>query len=213
MRHAERYALLSGEKIWPHDADQRSLIDGLRGDAMRRRRLKQAAQKIQELHFDAFLAFIDALIRNFPAEARQLLVLVAKTASENSLIFNAVQILREYDDFSQEEEIEITRRCDDETLFELYHESTYDCLVDTGIWEDRLPRKIHRSFDHVALREVKTIDDLEFSGGPAVSFTASVKLVVDGHSFDPEEPSGSDTFYCTVNGYLTDDGIDIESVA
>jgi hypothetical protein len=82
MRHAERYALLSGEKIWPHDADQRSLIDGLRADAMRRRRLKQAAQKIQELHFDAFLAFRDALIRNFPAEAR--LVLVAKTTSENS---------------------------------------------------------------------------------------------------------------------------------
>jgi hypothetical protein len=212
MRHAERYALLSGEKIWPHDEDQRSLIDGLRSDAMRRRRLKQAAQKIQKLHFDAFLAFIDALIRNFPAEAMQLLVLVAKTTPENSLIFNAVQILREYDDFSQEEEIEITRRCDDETLFELYHELAYDCLSDTGIWEDRLPRKVHRSFDHVILRDVKRIDDLEFSGGHAVSFTACVNLVVDGHSSDPGEPSGTDTFSCTVSGCLTDDGIDIESV-
>lgn len=46
MRHSERYALLSGEKIWPHDEDQRGLIDGLRGDATRRRRMKQAAQKI-----------------------------------------------------------------------------------------------------------------------------------------------------------------------
>ena len=70
--------------------------------------MKQAAQKIQKLDFDAFLAFIDALIRNFPAEARQLLVLVAKTTSRKFLIFNAVQILREYDNFSQEEEIEIT---------------------------------------------------------------------------------------------------------
>jgi hypothetical protein len=212
MRHAERYALLSGERIWPHDEDQRALIDGLKRDATRRRRLKRAAQTIQKLHFDAFLAFVDALIRNFPTEARQLLVLVAKTTPENSLIFNAVQILREYDDFSQEEEIEITRRCDYETLFELYHESTHEFLGDTGIWEDRLPREAHRSFDHVVLQDVKRVDDLEFSGGDSVSFTARVDLVVDGQSSDPEEPSGTGTFSCTVSGYLTDDGIEIESV-
>ena len=142
-----------------------------------------------------------------------MLVLVAKTTPENSLIFNAVQILREYEDFSQEEEIEITRRCDHETLFELYHESTYEFLWDTGIWEDRLPREVHRSFDHVVLQDVKRVDDLEFSGGDSVSFTARVDLVVDGHSSDPEEgPSGTDTFSCTVSGYFTDYGIEIESV-
>jgi hypothetical protein len=140
-----------------------------------------------------------------------LLVLVAKTTPENSLIFNAVQILREYDNFSQEEEIEITRRCDDETLFELYHESVYDGL-DTAILADRLPREVHRSFDHFVLRDIERVDDLEFSGGDAVTFTALVHLLVDGHSFDSEEPPGTSTFYCTVSGHLTDDGIEIESV-
>jgi hypothetical protein len=210
MRHAERYALLSGERIWPHDEDQRALIDGLKIDATRRRRLKQAAQKIQELHFDAFLAFVDALIRNFPTEARQLLVLVAKTTPENSLTFNAVQILREYDDFSQEEEIEITRRCDYETLFELYHQSTYEFLGDPGVWKYRLPRRAHRSFDHIAY--VDKIEDLEFSGGDSVSFTAGVRFVLEGHSSDPGEPWRTDTYSVTVSGYLTDDGIEIESV-
>jgi hypothetical protein len=36
--------------------------------------------------------------------------------------------------------------------------------------------------------------------------------VVDGHSSDPEAPSEASTFYCTVSGYLTDDGSDIGSV-
>lgn len=136
-----------------------------------------------------------------------MLIRVAKTTHENSLIFNAVQILREYDDFHQEEEIEITKRCDNETLFELYHTSIFDRLDDPMIWEDRLPDKVYQS-----LQAVKRIDDLEISGGDRISFTARVDLVVEGHSSDPEEPPGTDTFYCTVSGYLTDDGIDIASV-
>ena len=75
-----------------------------------------------------------------------------------------------------------------------------------------MPREAYRSFDHVVLQDVKRVDDLEFSGGNFVSFTARVDLVVDGHSSDPEEPSGTGTFSCTVSGYLTDDGIEIELV-
>jgi Restriction endonuclease len=165
--HEERVALLSGEKIWPHDKDQQNLINTLNIDLIRRRFifLKSAAQIAQHLQFEAFLAFVDALIRNFPTEARQLLVMVTKITPENSLAFNAVQILREYEDFSQDEEIEITKRCDRETLFELYHESTYEFLSDARIWADRLPTEAHRSFDQAVLQYIKRLDDLEFSGG------------------------------------------------
>ena len=90
--------------------------------------------------------------------------------------------------------------------------STHDFLFDPGLLENHLPSRAYGSFDHIVAQDVKRVDDLEFSGGDSVTFTAQVDLLVEGHPFDPKEPRETDTFSCTVRGYLTDDGIEIESI-
>jgi hypothetical protein len=118
--------------VWPHDADQAALIDDLKQDAVHR--IPRAAERLQGLHFDAFMAFMDQLIRNFPKQATQLLRVVARNASDGGVVYNTIEMLRETDDFTLEDELEITRKCDSDTLFDLYQDVAHEILEDTSVW-------------------------------------------------------------------------------
>jgi Restriction endonuclease len=211
VSHYERASELAGSKVWPHDAELVSIIDNIAIKVVSRGGIPDAAEKIRDLHFDAFVAFIDRLIRNFPENAKQLLRVVGKNTSDGAVIFNVVEILRETDDFDLEQELEITRKCDPDTLFELYGEMTLDILQDVGTWDWRLPGDIERFADKIVVESAK-IDDLEFCGGDAVNLSARLTLVVFGHSSNPEEPSRRDSFSYNIIGYWLPDGIEIESM-
>jgi hypothetical protein len=212
MSYAERMSLVTGENVWPHDKDQQILIDKLNQYATERSDLKRAAEIIQELHFDAFMAFIDALVRNFPLRAERLLRSIAKTATDMGVCYNSIEILREANNFSLEDEIEITRRYDSDTLFELYHELAHQILEDTGVWDWRLPNDIQQFADNVELLSAR-LDDLEFLGEEAVCLRAHLRLMVRGTSSDPEEPSpGKDEFSYNIEAHFEADGIEIESI-
>lgn len=77
VSRSERLAQLDGGRVWPSDPDQRRIIDRLKIHSVDPHGLDKAVDRLTELHYDAFVAFMDALIRNFPAEARRVLAAAA----------------------------------------------------------------------------------------------------------------------------------------
>jgi hypothetical protein len=207
---SEREKNLAGGSIWPHDEEQAKLIDELAPKLVRRTGIPAAVEQIELLDFDAFTSLVDRLIRNFPDRAKQLLRVLARRSQDSAIVFNAIEILRESDDFSLDRELEITKRCDPDTLFELYRDMTYDSLQDVGAWNWRLPSEVERYDDNVEV-ESATIEDLEFEGGDAINLSARLTLEVSGSSSDPCRPSRGRTSF-DVKGYWLYDGIEIESI-
>jgi hypothetical protein len=84
----DREALLSGDAVWPHDADQLAIINGLTAGLMkswwRKDRFHRVVKEAEGLHFDAFISFCDALIRNFPKIAVDFLKAVASPVGMGS---------------------------------------------------------------------------------------------------------------------------------
>lgn len=211
MSYNERLSLLSGDKVWPHDLDQAILINELRQYAVRADQ-RRAVEKVQQLHFDAFMAFADSLVRNFPQYAEKLLRSVAQRSTDSAVCYNVIEILREADAFSLEDEIEITRSYDSDTLFYLYHDLAHEILEDTKVWDWRLPPEVQSLDDKVELLGVN-VEDLEFSGGDSVSLNARVRLTVQGNSFDPDIPStGERHFSYNFEAHFESDGIDIDRI-
>ena len=212
VSRSERLAQLDGTRVWPADPDQRRIIDRLKMHAIDRHGLDRAIDRLTELHYDAFVAFMDALIRNFPTDARRLLAAAAEASHDDGFLFNAIDMLREFDDFSPYDEIELARRCDPDTLHEMYRDTVVDGLMETSRFMGHMPPSILRTDDDVHLGDV-SVSKVEFAGGRDIRFTASVKLAVSGYSLDPEQPpAGQTTFSCTVRGYLTGGGVEIDQL-
>jgi hypothetical protein len=208
---------LAGERVWPHDTDQQNTIDALRMFAVRRAPRAHTFPLLEELDFDAFIAFIDQLIRNFPSRAKELLVAFGKSTNDNAKLFNSIEILREDDDFDLNQEIEITQRCDSETLFELYRDLIHQDLEDTSIWEGQLTSEMQRMADEVSVANA-SLEEVELTGGDGISFSAIVSLDLTGESQGPYGPEGESwtsegTYSCKVTGYLSGDGFKIESIS
>jgi hypothetical protein len=210
ISYADRYACLAGATVWPHDADQQNKIETLRMFAVRPAR-RRALDLLEELDFDAFIAFIDQFIRNFPTRAKELLVAFAKDTNDNAKLFNSIEILREDDDFDLNQEIEITQRCDSETLFELYRDMIHQDLSDKDNWIDHLTVEMRSMADEVSV-DSAILDDVEFQGGDGISFKATLVLDLQGVSYDRdgEVSGGNQTFYGHASGSLTGDGFEIE---
>ena len=206
--HAERLALLSGKTVWPHDADQHALIDEL---ATSWRHVPSIEKVINSLHFDAFMSFADALIRNFPKRAVRFLKIIAQISNDNGVIYNAIEMLRESGSFTLEEELKITSKCDSDTLFELYNQMAHDALYDTGAWDDRLPKEIRMLSDCITIDNID-VDELIFSGGEGVYVSARVRIKVTGSPYDPDEAPAQGRFTCNVGAYFDRNGLVIDSV-
>ncbi len=211
ISHAERYARLEGKNVWPHDIKQQNVIDTLRMFAIRSPR-RHTIDLLNELDFDPFIAFFDQMIRNFPRQAKNLLIAFGRDTSDNARLFNVVEILRENDDFDMEQEIEITQKCDSETLFELYGGLMHQELQDTSFWESNLTPEMQRFADRVYVSNAR-LEEIDLAGGDGVSFDSIVSVFVEGVSNDPEEMSpGQDSFHCRVKGYLMDGGVAIDEI-
>jgi hypothetical protein len=208
----ERLTLLSGSNVWPHDTSQQVIIDELKGHVLNRWGTRRAAEKIQEFEFDAFMAFADSLSRNFPRKAMKFLKDVAQTSHDGGVVYNAVEMLRENDEFTLAEEVEIARQCDRETLFELYQQMAHDILSDSGTWDQRLPEQIERFANDVEMVDTE-VDDLDFSGGDALCVTARVSMRIRGSSPDPNEPPVEGDFSYIVEAHFEGDGLEIDSIA
>lgn len=199
----ERVASLDGAKVWPHDADQQRIIDQLRQMIVGGRSPHPAStKKWGELHFDALSAFADQLIRTFPELAYKHLLSYAQATEDSAIIFNLIGILREFDQFSNELEYEIAARCDEETLWELYQDVVEEGLSDTSYWYGQLPSQVERFHEEIEIIDIK-VDELQFSGGDAVSFNAILRFDVKGGTDDGEHgySSDRDTFTYAVSGY------------
>jgi hypothetical protein len=201
--YVERVASLSGANVWPHDVDQQKLIDQLRPMIVGRKSTVATAQKLAELHFDAFLALADRLIRTFPKQAYDHLLLYAQTTEDGARIFNLIEILREFDEFSDDLELSVAARCDDETLWELYHEGVEEGLSEISYWNNRTPREIERFHEEIEIVDVE-VDDLQFSGGDAITFDAFLRFDVKGTTDEGEYGyhSSRNTFTYGISGYL-----------
>jgi hypothetical protein len=211
VSYEERSKQISGLTVWPHDADQIEAIDKIAAE-LRFNKFQDAAAKLEQLHFDAFVVLVDRLIRNFPDQARSVLKEVARVSTDSGVLYNVIEALREDPDFGLEEELEITRRFDYETLHELYHDLTKEMLEEKNVWNWRLPTDALLHDDHVELESV-SVHDLEFSGGDAVSVAGRVRLTVNGWTVVPErDNAGTATFDHWFAGYWLPDGIEIEKI-
>jgi hypothetical protein len=168
-------------------------------------------KKWGELHLDALLAFVDQLIRTFPVKAYEHLLAYAQETEESAIIFNLIEVLREFDQFSNELEYEIAARCDEETLWELYQDVVEESLSDTSYWHGRLPSQIERFHEEIEIMNIK-VEELQFSGGDAVSFNAVLQFDVKGTTDEDEYgySSGRDTFTYAVTGYPKGSGVVID---
>jgi hypothetical protein len=130
----ERYVLLSGNKVWPHNVVQKNLIDTLKLTVIHRLNIQVHSDTIRKLSFDASMAFSHSLIYNFPTRAIPFLKNVVEISTEKYIIYNAIDMLRESGELSLKDELDITRRCDSDTLYELYYEQVHLILEDLASW-------------------------------------------------------------------------------
>jgi len=209
----ERFSLLSGSKVCPHDADQEALIDTLK--SVGRPRLSACVvpqATLDKLNFNAFMSFSDTLIRNFPTSAIEFLKASAETSTKDGIIYNAIEMLRESGMFTLADELKITRLCDSDTLYDLYYQKAHDTLNDPHVWNglaDGLRQTVLRPHDDVA--DVDIVD-LSFSGGSRVSVRASVSMNVLDDSDDSDESRPERTVLCKVDSHFDGFGLIIDSI-
>ncbi|MGJ4973447.1 restriction endonuclease [Bradyrhizobium sp. HKCCYLRH1073] len=213
--YAQRYASLSGENVWPHDTHQQKLINELRPLVVNQAATTASAQKLSELQFESFLAFADQLIRSFPNEAYVHLLYYATITEDSATIFNLIEILQEFDQFSLNLEHSIAARSDEETLWDLYHDVVEDRLWDKGYWWDGLPDELDRfnhEHDEIDITDID-VDHLQFRRGDSIKWNASVIFHMTGtltHS-DSELKSTETTFSYFVSGGLSSSDSEIPS--
>ena len=137
-----------------------------------------------------------------------------RMAEDSGRIYNLIEILREFDEFSDDLELSVAARCDEETLWELYREVVEERLSDTSYWNNRTPREIERFHEEIEIVDVE-VDDLQFSGGDAITFDASLRFNVKGTTDEGEYgyQSSRDTFTYRISGYLeTPSSVDITDI-
>ena len=137
---------------------------------------------------------------------------VAQSSNDGGVIYNAIELLRENDEFSLAEELEITRKCDNDTLFELYNDMVHDAFYDTGTWDRHLPREANRLADEIEIIEIR-VDELEISGGDSVCVSARISMSIKGHSSEPGESSVDHSLSYAVDAHFEHDELEIDSVA
>ena len=198
----ERVKSLRGVGVWPHDADQQKIIDQVVPWIIGRAPKDSTITKFRELHFDAFLALTDHLIRAFPHDAYTHLLRFAQTDDDSSRIYNLIGILREYDQFTDEIELSVAGRCDGETLWELYDDFVVESLREERYWDHHTLWEIERFHEYTEITDID-VDEVEFTGGDGVSFTALVHFDVSGSTDDGDDGySGRNTFTYLASGYL-----------
>jgi hypothetical protein len=207
----ERRALLAGSKVWPHDAKQLALIVELKTLVFRRAQMGLAIEKLPNLQLDAFMSFCDTLIRNFPKQAGVFLRVVAQRSTDGMILYNTIEMLRETDDFWPPEELEITRKYTGDVLFQLYQQEAMEYLHGTGRWTDWLPSEAHRLGENFEIVDIY-VDDLDFSGGEAVCFTASVSMKLRDASFSPEVEPAEEHIFISIKAHFHHGGLEIDSI-
>jgi hypothetical protein len=201
----ERWELLSGSKVWPHDADQQVIIDTVKADVGRWWDQGRLADNIGGLHFDAFMSFCDALIRNFPVLAIRFLKAAAETANDRSVIYNAIEMLRE-GDLPLGDELKITRNYDSDILHEVYHDMVSEELCETKNWH----RKLQDEFDFVQVDDI-ALEEISYTGGECVLINArlSVAATLSGYDLDK---SIRKTHDYEIEAHFEDSGLVIDSI-
>ncbi|MGM4998296.1 restriction endonuclease [Tardiphaga sp. 538_B7_N1_4] len=200
--YAERLKSLNGSAVWPHDADQQKIIDQIVPWMVGRAPTDSTISKSRELPFDAFLALTDRLIRAFPHDAYTHLLRFAQTDDDSSRIYNLIEILREFDQFTGEIELSVAGRCDGETLWELYDDFVRESLGEEHYWGRHTLWEIERFHEYTEIHDIE-VDEVEFTGGDGVSFTALVHFDVSGSTDDGEDGySGRETFTYLASGYM-----------
>ncbi|QLH71679.1 restriction endonuclease [Rhodopseudomonas palustris] len=202
MPHQERLQLVRGINVWPHDFDQQTLIDQIVPKVIAQNPNDLAIRQIQQLHFDAFLAFTDHLIRSFPNDAYRHLLHLAQKDDDSSRIYNVIKILREFEQFTDEVELSVAARCDQETLWELYDDLVLLNLTDETFWDQHTLWEIERFHEFTEIKNIEA-DEVEFATDDGVLFTAMVHFDVYGSTDDGDNGySGNETFAYRVTGHL-----------
>lgn len=200
--YKERMNSLTGANVWPHDSDQQKIIDWIGPKIVGRTPRASTIKTLRDLHFDAFLAFVDQLIRTFPDDAYSHLLLYAQEERDSGRIFNLIQILREFDGFTDELELPIAARSDEETLWEIYDDFVIQSLSEESYWQSHTLWEIERFHEMIEINDIE-VDEVQFTGGDGVSFEALVHFDVSGSTDDGDHGySSRETFTYSITGYL-----------
>lgn len=200
--YLDRVKSLSGALVWPNDADQQKIIDQAVPKIIGRTPHIASVTNLRELHFDAFLAFIDQLIRTFPDDAYNHVLFYAQEERDSGRTFNLLQILREFDSFTDDLELAIAAHCDDETLWELYDDFVVQSLSEEIFWESQMPGQIERFHESVEINSIE-VNEVLLTGGDSISFEAQVHFDVSGSTdYGDDGYSSRETFTFHVIGYL-----------
>src|SRR5258708_12990769 len=95
-------------------------------------------------------------------------------------------MMREKDDFDMEQEIEITQKCDSETLFDLFGGLMHQELQDTSFWESNLTPEMQRFADRVYVSNAR-LEEIDLAGADGVSFLSSFSALLQPVPNDPQQ--------------------------
>lgn len=206
-----RVAEIDGQKVWPFDLDQIEIISKIQKLLRSYQGPIDAASLLCNMHFDAFTACINALIRNFPVFAKRTLIEVVEKNLNDDITYNAIEILRENRDFTFEQEVEITKNYESWLLYDLYHEFVENDFNSKSFWRDKIYQELSQIHLHFEIEDLK-ISDLEFSGGEGINYSANVELLLSAYEEDHEQPHSLHVAYvCFFEGYITAERFEIDT--
>lgn len=214
LPHLDRRSALLGLEVWPYDREEAGLVDQLVECLIDDGDVKGAVDILfdQGLEFDAYMALLNCLHKNYPNIGYDFLSHVVLRSDDEGVSLNAFQFLSEHHEFAPGDQMRLASHLDPESLEILYwNEIQY--FIENELISNASTYELWSDIDALSSRsqigEV-FIDTLVFEGipdkgRPSVSFKGSVLIDVE-LSFE-HESAGNESFPGSVEGYFDSSGM------
>lgn len=205
---------LTGEQVWPHDADGANIIDWVLHALLEGKDPRGAARMLVEsgLEFDAFERLLGTLVSVRSEQTRALCYELVRIGESDGMALFAFRFLVDRYELEDEEHVALAAELSDSDLREIYEDEVSEFLSET-IQSD--PTRFSAWHDIDAISSQTTLEeaypyDVLLKGNPQssrIDFRASVTVSVTP-TYDREE-AASMHFPGRAVGHIDQDGMSL----